>query len=306
VTVFDHIAATLAAGVDHVEALDPRFLLPALALQLGSLVLRSLVWRNVLAAAYADRQVPVVSVAASYAAGSALNAFTPARGGDVAKLVLVRTCIAGSTLATIAASFSVLLLLDGVISGGLISGLWALGVLPALPAFPSVDPRWLVFAGLVPLAVVVAFKVRPGLVRAGLAHVVQGLAIVRAPRRYLTTVVPLQLAAWFCRLGVVFLVLAAFHIHVGIETAALLVVLNGLATAIPIPGGGGTQQVLAAYVLQGVASVAEAVTFSLSLQLGVTIVNTVGGMIAMLLLARSYHPLGAVRSGLALVRARRG
>jgi uncharacterized membrane protein YbhN (UPF0104 family) len=306
VTVFDHIAATLAAGMDHVEALDARFLLPALVLQLGSLVLRSLVWRNVLAAAYADRHVPVVSVAASYAAGSALNAFTPARGGDVAKLVLVRTCIAGSTLATIAASFSVVLLLDGVISGGLISGLWALGVLPALPAFPSVDPRWLVLAGLVPVAVAVAFTVRPGLVRAAFAHVVQGLAIVRVPRRYLTTVVPLQLSAWFCRLGVVFLVLAAFHIHVGIETAALLVVLNGLATAIPIPGGGGTQQVLAAYVLQGVASVAQAVSFSLSLQLGVTIVNTVGGMIAMLLLARSYHPLGAVRSGLALVRARRG
>jgi uncharacterized membrane protein YbhN (UPF0104 family) len=129
---------------------------------------------------------------------------------------------------------------------------------------------------------------------------------VRAPRRYLTTVVPLQLAAWFCRLGVVFLVLAAFHIHVGIETAALLVVLNGLATAIPIPGGGGTQQVLAAYVLQGVATVAEAVSFSVSLQLGVTIVNTVGGMVAMLLLFRSQHPLAAMRSGFALVRARRG
>lgn len=305
-TVFDHIAATLGAGVDHVGALDGRFLLPALALQLGSLVLRSLVWRNVLAAAYADRHVPVVSVAASYAAGSALNAFTPARGGDFAKLVLVRTCIAGSTLATIVASFSVLLLLDGVISGGLISGLWALGVLPALPALPSVDPRWLLLAALVPLGLVVVFKVRPRLARAALAHVVQGLAIVRAPRRYLTTVVPLQLAAWFCRLGVVFLVLAAFHIHVGIETAALLVVLNGLATAIPIPGGGGTQQVLAAYVLHSVATVAQAVSFSLSLQLGVTIVNTAGGMVAMLLLVRARHPLAAMRSTFELVRARRG
>jgi uncharacterized membrane protein YbhN (UPF0104 family) len=305
VTVFEHIAATLAAGVERVEALDGRFLLPALVLQLGSLVLRSLVWRNVLAAAYADRHVPVVSVAASYAAGSALNAFTPARGGDVVKLVLVRTCIAGSTLATIVASFSVLLVLDGVISGGLISGLWALGVLPALPAFPSVDAWWLVPAGLVPLGLALARKVRPELVRSALAHVAQGLAIVRAPRRYLTTVLPLQLAGWVCRLGVVFLVLAAFNIHVGIETAIVLVVLNGLAAAIPIPGGGGTQQVLAAYVLASVTTVAEAVSFSLSLQLGVTIVNTVGGMFAMLLLVRSHNPLEAVRSGFALVRARR-
>ncbi|HET7856535.1 MAG TPA: lysylphosphatidylglycerol synthase domain-containing protein [Gaiellaceae bacterium] len=304
-TVFDHIATTLAAGMAHVEDLDARFLLPAVALQLGSLVLRSLVWRNVLAAAYADRRVPVVSVAASYAAGSALNSFTPARGGDVARILLVRTCIAGSTLATIVASFSVLLVLDGLISGALISGLWALGVLPALPALPSVDPRWLVLAGLVPVVLVVALKVRPAVLRSVLDHVVQGLAILRAPRRYLTTVVPLQLGAWLCRLGVVFLVLAAFHIHVGVETAALLVVLNGLANAIPVPGGGGTQQVLAAYVLHGVATVAQAVSFSVGLQLGITIVNTLGGMVAMLVLVRSRHPLAAFRSGLALARSRR-
>ncbi|HYZ18106.1 MAG TPA: lysylphosphatidylglycerol synthase domain-containing protein [Gaiellaceae bacterium] len=304
-TLLDHIAATLAAGMNHVEDLDARFLLPALALQLGSLVLRSLVWRNVLAAAYADRQVPVVSVAASYAAGSALNAFTPARGGDAAKILLVRTCIAGSTLATIAASFSVLLMLDGVISGTLVSGLWAFGVLPALPTVPSVDALWLVLAGLVPVGLLVAFVVRPGLVRSALDHVVQGLAIVRAPRRYLTTVVPLQLGAWLCRLGVVFLVLAAFHIHVGIETAMLLVVLNGLATAVPIPGGGGTQQVLAAYVLHGVASVAQAISFSVGLQLAVTIVNTAGGLVAMALLVRARHPLAAVRSSVALARSRR-
>jgi uncharacterized membrane protein YbhN (UPF0104 family) len=305
VTVFDHIAATLAAGVNHVEALDARFLLPALVLQLGSLVLRSLVWRNVLAAAYSDRHVPVVSVAASYVAGSALNAFTPARGGDVAKLVLVRTRIPGSTIATIVASFSVVILLDGVISGGLMSSLWAFGILPTLPRLPSVDLRWLAVAGVGAAVLLAAFRVRPRLVRGIFAHLVQGVAIVRMPRRYLTTVVPLQLAAWSCRLGVVFLVLAAFHIHVGIETVALLVVLNGLATAVPIPGGGGTQQVLAAYALQHVATVAQAVSFSISLQLGITIVNTLGGMIAMLLLVRSHHPLGAMRSGFALVRARR-
>jgi hypothetical protein len=57
-------------------------------------------------------------------------------------------------------------------------------------------------------------------------------------------------------------------------------------------------------VLQGVTTVAEAVSFSLSLQLGVTIVNTVGGMFAMLLLFRSHKPLDAVRSGFALARRR--
>ncbi len=141
---------------------------------------------------------------------------------------------------------------------------------------------------------------RPGLVRSVLAHLARGLAILREPRRYLLTVVPFQFAAWACRIGVVFLVLAAFHIHVTLATAALIVVLNGLSTAAPVPGGAGTQQVLAAYALHGVAPVAQAVTFSLSMQLGVTIVNTAVGMVAMmLLLARTGHwprPARASRS----------
>jgi uncharacterized membrane protein YbhN (UPF0104 family) len=306
VTVFDQIAATLSAGVDEVGALDGRFLLPALALQLGNLLFRSLVWRNVLVSAYPDRRVPVVSVAASYAAGAAINAFTPARGGDLAKLLLVRTRIAGSTLATIASSLSVVLLLDGAIAAVLVTGLWAFGILPTLPTLPSLDPRWLVVAGVAGLVLALASKLRTRYARALLARIGQGLAILRSPRRYVATVVPFQLAAWACRIGVVFLVLAAFHIHVGLSTAALLVVLNGVSTAAPVPGGAGTQQVLAAYALQGVAPVAQAVSFSVSMQLGITIVNTAVGLAAAMLLLGTYRPLAAVRSSLELVRAERG
>jgi uncharacterized membrane protein YbhN (UPF0104 family) len=305
VTIFDHIASALSAGASEVGALDGRFLLPALALQLGNLLFRSLLWRNVLAAAYPDRRVPTIFVSAAYAAGAALNAFVPARGGDLAKLLFVRTRIAGSTLATIAASLSVVLILDGAIAIVLVATLWALGILPALPTLPALDPRWLALAGAAVLAVAVSFRLKPGLVRSVLAHLARGLAILRAPRRYLVTVVPFQFAAWACRIGVVFLVLAAFHIHVSLTTAALIVVLNGLSTAAPVPGGAGTQQVLAAYALHGVAPVAQAVTFSLSMQLGVTIVNTAVGMVAMMLLLGTYRPLAAARSSLTLVRLER-
>ena len=47
-------------------------------------------------AAYPDRRVPYPSVAGAYAAGVALNAFMPARGGDVAKLVLLRLKMPGA------------------------------------------------------------------------------------------------------------------------------------------------------------------------------------------------------------------
>ena len=64
---------------DRFAALDGRFLLPALALQLANLALRSLAWRNVLAAAYPGRQVAYPSIAGAYVAGVGMNTFLPGR-----------------------------------------------------------------------------------------------------------------------------------------------------------------------------------------------------------------------------------
>ena len=79
--------SVLASVVDAAESasdrfgqLDGRYLLPALALQLLTLLFRALAWRGVLVAAYPGRRIPVPTVAGAYAAGVALNAFTPARG----------------------------------------------------------------------------------------------------------------------------------------------------------------------------------------------------------------------------------
>ena len=77
-----------------------------------------------------------------------------------------------------------------------------------------------------------------------------GLRIVRQPGRYACTVLPFQIVAWACRIGVVWLVLAAFGIRTSLATAALVVVLNGASTFVPVPGGAGTQQVLATFALQ--------------------------------------------------------
>jgi uncharacterized membrane protein YbhN (UPF0104 family) len=129
--------------------------------------------------------------------------------------------------------------------------------------------------------------------------------VLRSPGRYLRTVVPFQLAALGCRIGVVFLVLSAFHIHAGLATAALLVVLGGLSTAVPVPGGVGAQQVLATFALQGIVSAAGAVSFSLGLQFGITFVNTVIGLTGAMILFRTIRPLTAVRAVRATVSDRR-
>jgi uncharacterized membrane protein YbhN (UPF0104 family) len=291
----------LEAAGDQLAQLDGRFLLTALVLQLAGLGLRAVVWRNVLAAAYPDRRVPLSSVAGSYVAGVALNAFLPARGGELVKLALVRSRIHGSTVSTVAATLSVMLLLDLVLGALLLAGLAAFGVtsiqIPSVGAVPIVAVASALMLGLV------ALRLRPRRARALLAHLAQGAAVLRTPGRYFRTIVPFQLAAWSCRIGVAFCVLAAFGIEAGLATAALVVVLNGLSTAVPVPGGVGTQQVLAAYALRGVAPLAGAVSFSVGLQVGVTTVNTLVGLTALMLMLRTIRPLAAVRSGAWLARS---
>jgi hypothetical protein len=266
------------------------------------------VWRNVLAASYPDRRVPYAPIASAYLAGMALNAFTPARGGDVAKLLLVRLQLPWSSVATLASSFSVLLLLDAVVAGGIVAALAFAGALPALPGVPGAAAAAAVGGAflLAGVAGVLAVRMRPAEARRVLAHLRLGIAILAAPRRYVTTVLPFQLAAWAARIGVVALVLAAFRVDASLGTAALLVVLNGLSTAVAVPGGAGSQQLLAAYALQRAAPVAGAVTFSVGLQLGVTVVNTAAGMLALMLIFRVRSPLAAVRASRVLGRARVG
>lgn len=300
------LGAVMTVAFDRVQALDGRFLAGALALQLATLAFRSLALRNVLAAAYPERRIPVASVVYAYAAGVALNGYLPARGGEAAKVALLRARLPGSSVATIASSLSVVMLLDALLGASLVGALWATGVLPELPLppLPPLDavPLAAALGAAVLAAVALAARRLRGALAGLLSSVVTGLAVLRAPGRLVRTVLPFQLAAWGCRIGVVLLVLHAFRIDAGPETAALLVVLNGAATAVPVPGGAGSQQLLATYALQGAVSSAGAVTFSLGMQVGVTAVNTAVGLAAVMLLFRTLRPHVALRS----VRVRSG
>ena len=191
--------------------------------------------------------------------------------------------------------------MDAAFGGLLLLILAALGVAP-VPPLPSIGTLPIVVAVALLVGGVAAYRFRPRGAKSFLAHVAQGAAILRSPGRYARTVAPFQLAAWSCRIGVAFFVLYAFGIHAGIASAALVVVLNGLSTVVPVPGGVGTQQVLAAYALRGLVPIAGAVSFSIGLQVGVTAVNTLVGLTALMLMFRTVRPLGALRSGLGLAR----
>jgi uncharacterized membrane protein YbhN (UPF0104 family) len=257
----------------------------AIGFQLVKVLLRTVAWRNIIAASYPEKRVPLPPVAGAYVAGVGLNSILPGRAGDVVKLYLVRRSIPGTTYTTLASTLFVETLLDLVLAGVLFT--WALtqGVLPSLSVLPNVpafDWGWL-FQNQKATAVVVAaltvgaiafwwwaerhienFKKRVG----------AGLAILRDRPRYAREVVSWQLASWVCRIATLYFFLRAFHIHATIHNALLAQVVDSLSTLLPFsPGGAGTKQGLLVYVLQGQASSSRLLAFSVGAHIALTIVN---------------------------------
>ena len=294
----------IGAAAGQIGDLDGRFLALALVLQLANLVLRSLAWRNVVAAAYPDRSVPLLGVAASYAAGVAANSFLPARGGEAVKVALLRTQVPRSSVATLAAAGSVVILLDTALAALLLACAWLLGAVPALPAPPMLADhaavKVLAAAAGVLLAVTLGRRLlahAPGRVRRVTGQLRQGVAILGDPARYARSVASLQLAGWGCRIGVAFAVLAAFGLPATVQLAVLVVVVGGMSTLVPAtPGGVGTQQVMIVYALHETVSTANALAFSIGMQAGVTAVNTLIGVTAVMLIFRTVRPWAAARA----------
>ncbi len=298
------VLESLETAAGRFVALDLRFVAIALAFQLANLALRSFALRNVLQAAYPEKRISPLTVGSAYAAGVALNAFAPARGGEALKIALLRLRIPGSSVPTLVSAGVLLTLLDALIGSSLIVTAWAIGALPVLPS-PQLPSLGLLTGHLfavggiaVAVAALAATVARPLARRArGIwARVEQGGAILRTPTRYLRSVVTLQLAGWTCRIGVAFSLLAAFGLTATVPIAVLVVVAGGLSTLVPTPGGAGTQQVLLVYALQQTATTAAALSFSVGMQVGVTTVNTLIGLTAMMLMFKTLRPVAAVRA----------
>lgn len=279
---------SLDAVADRLATLDGRWLALALALQLGNLAFRTIAWRTILAAAYPSERIRLVDVGAAYTAGVALNAWVPARGGEALKIGILRMRIPGSSVTGLAASNVVFVVVDALMAAALFLTAWALGVVPAVPR-----PSWeMILVGLAALTVALAlWRVLPRVRE----RVREGTAILTTPRLYLSRVVPVQLAAWACRLGVAFSLLAAFQLPATLPLAALVVVAGGLSTLTPTPGGAGTQQLLVVYALQQTASAASALSFSIGMQVGVTAVNTLVGLAGLALVFQTLRP-SAIRA----------
>lgn len=285
----------------HLAAVDFGALGVACAFQALRLFVRTRAWRNIVQASYPEMRVRWPGVLGAYLGGVGLNAITPARGGDVLKLFLVKRRVEGSTYPTLAATLIVETLFDAVV--GLALLFWAihLGVLPSLdrlPHLPSIDYGWPLrhprFAELAALVLGIAIGVllmwATRRVRAFWRRVAQGFAILRDPSSYVRGVVTWQALSWGFRLAAVYWFLRAFNLPATVHNALLVQVAQSLATILPItPGGAGTEQGLLLYLFRGKVGRTPLLSFSVGMHIAIVVVNVLLGVIAVALLTRSLR-----------------
>jgi uncharacterized membrane protein YbhN (UPF0104 family) len=200
---------------------------------------------------------------------------------------------------------SVVVLFDLVAATVLVLAVCMTGALPFTPSLPSGAPLpWLLAAAVAvgAGAFIVGRRLRAPARRLR-AELVRGGAILRSPARYLRSVVLVQAGAWACRIGVVYCLLAAFGVDATLPRAALVMVLCGASTLVPLtPGGAGTQQAMLAYALSQVATATAVISFSLGMQAGITLVNALLGLAGGMVAFGTARPLAAMRSSVRLAR----
>jgi uncharacterized membrane protein YbhN (UPF0104 family) len=274
----------------------------ALGFQLARLFFRAVAWRSIIAAAYPGTRVPLGRVTGAYYAGVGVNAITPARAGDVVKLVLVKHEVQGTTYTTLTPTLIVETIFDTVVASVIL--LWALfaGVLPAFDAIgnlPSIDWRWpidnprpfLVVAAVWLTVIVMLVVIWSRRVRDFKEQVRHGFAILYEPRRYFMEVVSWQALSWVFRIAGVWFFLDAFDVPTTARNVMIVLAVQSLSTLLPFtPGGVGTQQGFLVYAFRDTTvGRASLVSFSVGMYVATTVVAVAAGLVALLLLARTIR-----------------
>jgi glycosyltransferase 2 family protein len=278
----------LSALAGRLGSVDAKLLLVAVVCHVANLLLRAGAWHAVLRAAHPGVRVRRRAVTGAYLAGVGVNSLAPARAGDVVKVGLAHRSIAGSTCTTVAATLVAEGALDVVVGISLV--LWALhtGAVPSgidpfsrLPYHPGAAETAVLAAAVALIVAAIAARVGSARLRSFARRVRHGLAIFRRPGLYLRAVALPQLVGWGFRAASVACFLGAFGIAAGGSQVALVLAAGSLAALVPAaPGGAGAQQALVIVLLRSMAAGATVLSFSLGMQLAVTLVNVVLGIAA--------------------------
>jgi uncharacterized membrane protein YbhN (UPF0104 family) len=277
-------------------------LLFLLAMQLA----RAWAWRNVLRAAYPDKKISFLPLAAAYLAGAGINAVVPAHAGDATKVFLVKRQIPDSSYPAVTSSFLVQTVFDT--SVGVLVLLYAItqGLLPPLPEIPDLPAFEISFwaehpnlffitVGVTLLAIAIGIYLLAHRVRRFWARVRQGLVILSEPRRYLREVAAWQGLGWLFRFAAFWFFLEAFGIDGSIGKVMLVMSVQAIANIVPFtPGGAGAQQALLVATLTGPSRTAV-LSFSVGTQIAMAAWSVVLGFAAILLVFRTTDWRGLIR-----------
>jgi uncharacterized protein (TIRG00374 family) len=288
-------------------------LLIGLAFHLLGMFLRAVAWRNIIAAALPGREVRAKPVIGALFAGIGLNGIVPARGGDILKLFLVHTRVPGSTYPMLISSLVPETLFNTIMALLLLLWAWQLGVLPSVPELPGISAFELSLAaqypeatGILIILVVAALAATAIIQRPRLERIwndlADGLRIFRDPRRYLRTVVTYQAAAWTTRVVSAWFFLDAFGIDASVRNALIVVMVQGISSALPFtPGGLGPKQALLVVLFSGDAPSSTVLAFSVGMEVVLIAFQFVIGLLAAALMLKGFR----IREALSEARRQR-
>jgi len=285
------VRAWLAASWDSFTSISPEYVLPALGLQTLGLCFAGAAWTGILRYAYPTADVSYVRILACYATGVALNHVLPANAGTLVTVLMFVATIGPATAAGIVGAAAVEKLLFAV-----------LGAMVWLYLFLSVGGSFdrkfgfvsrhgwatALVAAAVILLVAIGGRLAWRWLKGVWEQARQGGSILRDGRVYAARVAFPQLLAWCCRVAVVGLLLAAYHIPVRFHT--LMSVLGGSSVAnlaSVTPGGIGVNQAFNVASLRDVTSSANANAYSVAHQLLTTVWSIV---LAAVILGVAFGP----------------
>jgi hypothetical protein len=286
------LAAWFATVWALILAVPVPFVIAALVLKASEVALNASAWTTVLRAAYPEQKFSFRQTLGAVQGGVGVLSVIPPKFGGFAVLGIYRVAFPDISITAILATrvvqgisswllgFVILLLFGAATaaSGG------PAPFLDRMAAFYAEQTLLAIIATAIGLALVGAI-IRWGRdwLRALVAQLTLGGAILRTPRRYVLRVVAPTLLAFALRWGVTGTLLAAFGIPVTLETLVRVNVSHGIARSVQVtPGGFGTTQAFDLVALRGVAPVEVIAAYSLSQAAILFVFNIAFGLVALI------------------------
>ena len=273
----------------------------ALALNLGSVIVRSLAWQLTIVQALDPPDPPFNRTFSAFAVGLLGNAALPGRIGELARVAVLRRRLTSHGRGTSAALVGTVFahrLFDLVPALVLVAYVLATAKIPAWAVTSLLAVSGLGIGLFLGATVVARRRHRPALdsarpVRRLLAMARQGLSVMKAPAPAAGAIM-LQSLGWFLQLLAVYVAMRAFDIHAPLPAAGLVLLLMNVATIFPLwPGNIGLLQAAVALPL-----VQYGVAYSTGFAYGIVlqvIEMSVGVGVGLLFLAREGLSFATLR-----------